>query len=337
MFEYFYHEILRKTVISFGTLFNDISISHKNNSDNVVSIVKVPLAYGPTQKFLARLEQSPDLNRSVQMTLPRMSFEFIGLSYDASRKVTSTQTFVTSSSTNSSEEKKAYMPVPYNMEFELSIMSKLNDDMLQILEQILPYFQPSYNLSVNLVEEISEKRDIPIILDSITMNDDYEGDFSTRRALIYTLRFTAKIYLFGPVSSVTKDIIKKVNIGYVAGSSDARSLKTRERDTSYSVEPRATKSYSGNVVTTLSEDIDSQTKTFELADSTSITKGSYIVIGNEEMKIISKTSNKITVERGADGTTISNHVLGSDVKLITDSDNAQIEVGDDFGFSGGFV
>ena len=185
MFEYFYHEILRKTVVSFGTLFNNISIKHKNNSGDIVSEIKVPLAYGPTQKFLARLEQSPDLNKPVQMTLPRMSFEFIGLNYDAQRKVTTTQTFITSSTSNKTQEKKSYMPVPYNMEFELSIMTKLNDDMLQIIEQILPFFQPSYNLSVNLVEEIGEKRDIPIILGSITMNDDYEGDFTTRRALIY--------------------------------------------------------------------------------------------------------------------------------------------------------
>ena len=283
MFEYFYHEILRKTVIGFGTLFNNISIKHTNNANEVVSVVKVPLAYGPTQKFLARLEQSPNLNKSVQMTLPRMSFEFIGLTYDPTRKVTSTQTFLTSSSARASEEKKAFMPVPYNMQFELSIMTKLNDDMLQIVEQILPYFQPSYNLSINLVDEISEKRDVPIVLDGITMNDDYEGDFSTRRALIYTLRFTAKVYLFGPVSSVTKDIIKKVSVGYIAGSSDATSLKTRERDLSYSVEPRALKSYTGTVITILSEDIDLSATMFSVDNASTISSGDYIVIGNEQM------------------------------------------------------
>jgi hypothetical protein len=336
MFEYFYHEILRKTVIGFGTLFNDISIKHTNSSGEVVSVVEVPLAYGPTQKFLARLEQSPNLNKTVQMTLPRMSFEFIGLNYDPTRKVTSTQTFLTSLSSDRSESRKAYMPVPYNMQFELSIMTKLNDDMLQIVEQILPYFQPSYNLTINLVDDITEKRDVPIVLDGITMSDDYEGDYSTRRALIYTLRFTAKIYLFGPVSSVTNDIVKKVTIGYVAGSSDARSLKTRERDVSYSVEPRATKSYTHTVVTTLAEDIDNLVKSFTLNDASSISSGDYIMIGSEEMKVSSKSADTITVERSTDGSTLSNHVLGSDVKLITDADNAQIEIGDDFGFSGGF-
>ena len=202
-------------MIAFGTLFNNISIQHTNASDQVTSIIKVPLAYGPTQKFLARLEQSPDLNKPVQITLPRMSFEFTGITYDPTRKVTTTQQFTVGDPTNGTTVKKSYMPVPYNMQFELSIMSKLNDDALQIVEQILPYFQPSYNLTVNLVEGINEKKDIPIVLENITMQDDYEGNFTTRRVLIYTLRFTAKTYLFGPVSTATGDIIKKTTISYL--------------------------------------------------------------------------------------------------------------------------
>ena len=197
MFEYFYNEILRRTIISFGTLFNNISIKHEDSSDNVVSVVKVPLAYGPTQKFLARLEQSPDLNKPFAITLPRMSFEFTGLTYDSTRKVTTTQTFTVKDPDSGTESKKAFMPVPYNMQFELSIMSKLNDDALQIVEQILPYFQPAYNLTVELVEALQEKRDIPVVLENITMQDDYEGEFTSRRVLLYTLRFTAKTYLFG--------------------------------------------------------------------------------------------------------------------------------------------
>ena len=125
MFEYFYNEILRKTIISFGTLFNGLEIQHTDASDNTTSIVKVPLAYGPTQKFLARLEQSPDLNKPFAITLPRMSFEFTGLTYDPTRKVSTTQTFIVKDPTDGTETKKAYMPVPYNMQFELSIMCKL--------------------------------------------------------------------------------------------------------------------------------------------------------------------------------------------------------------------
>ena len=195
MFEYFYNEVLRRTIISFGTLFNNITIKHEDSSDNVVSVVKIPLAYGPTQKFLARINQSPDLNKPFAITLPRMSFEFTGLTYDPSRKVSTVQNFTVKDPDDGSIVKKQYMPVPYNMQFELSIMSKLNDDALQIIEQILPYFQPAYNLTVELVESIQEKKDIPVVLENITMQDDYEGDFTSRRVLLYTLRFTAKTYL----------------------------------------------------------------------------------------------------------------------------------------------
>jgi hypothetical protein len=336
MFEYFYHEILRKTVVSFGTLFNNISIKHKNNSGDIVSEIKVPLAYGPTQKFLARLEQSPDLNKPVQMTLPRMSFEFIGLNYDAQRKVTTTQTFITSSTSNKTQEKKSYMPVPYNMEFELSIMTKLNDDMLQIIEQILPFFQPSYNLSVNLVEEIGEKRDIPIILGSITMNDDYEGDFTTRRALIYTLRFTAKIYLFGPISSASQDVIKKVSIGYISASSSGSDAKSGGRDLVYSVEPSATTNYTGTLVTSLVGDVSKTDSYINVEDASEISNSTYIVVNNETLYVKSKTDNKLLVTRGANGTSITTHVSGSSIKNITQQDNALIEIGDDFGFNGEF-
>jgi len=156
MFEYFYNEILRKTIISFGTLFNDLSIKH-TDSDGNKSVTKVPLAYGPIQKFLARLEQAPDLNKSTAMTLPRMSFEFNGLTYDSSRKVTTTQQLTVKDPNTDTVTKKVFMPVPYNMAFELNVMTKLNDDALQIVEQILPFFQPSYNVTVNLLSEINEK------------------------------------------------------------------------------------------------------------------------------------------------------------------------------------
>ena len=204
---YYYHEIIRKTIVSFGTVFNGISIKHKDGSGDDFNEIKVPLSYGPAQKFLARLEQQADLNKPVQISLPRMSFEMNNVAYDPSRKTGVTQTFKTSDGTNM---KKFYMPVPYNIGFELSIFSKLNDDALQIVEQILPYFQPSFNLTVDLVSSIGEKRDVPVILDNVGFQDDYEGDFSTRRALIYTLNFTAKTYLFGPIAETTSGLIKKV-------------------------------------------------------------------------------------------------------------------------------
>ena len=330
MFEYFYHEILRRTIVSFGSLFNNITIKHNNSSNETVSSIKVPLAYGPTQKFLARLEQVPNLNAPIQMTLPRMSFEFTGLNYDASRKVTTTQTFVSAVTTDKTKPRKSYMPVPYNMSFELSIMTKLNDDMLQIIEQIIPYFQPAYTISVDLVETIGEKRDIPVVLEGISMQDDYEGDYSTRRALIYTLRFTAKTYLFGPIADVSKDIINKVSIGFIAGDK----TNTPTREISYSSEPRAIQSYTNNVITNLKGDITSTDTLIEVNSTSGISVGSYITIDNEEMKISSISANKLTVVRGADSTTAAAHVSGSEVKLITQADNSLIQFGDDFGFDG---
>ena len=332
MFEYFYHEIFRKTIIAFGSLFNNIDIKHFDDSGNVKSVVKVPLAYGPTQKFLARLEQTPNINNPIQMTLPRMSFEFVGLSYDTSRKVSSTQTFLSGLSSDKTNPRSVFMPVPYTMQFELNVMTKLNDDMLQIIEQILPYFQPGYNITIDLVESIGEKRDIPIVLEGLSMNDDYEGNFDTRRALIYTLRFSAKTYLFGPVKDVSKDIVERVSVGYIAGDK----TNTPTREITYSVTPTATKSYTNNVVTNLSEDITSIATLFSVNDASSITSNSVIVIGNENFRVASKSGNKLTVERGYQNTNTSNHVSGSEVKLITSVDADLIQLGDDFGFDGNF-
>lgn len=339
MFEYFYNEILRRTIIGFGTLFNSIEIQQEGSS------IRIPLAYGPTQKFLARIEQSPDLNKPMAITLPRMSFEFTGLTYDPSRKVSTTQTFVAKDKDDGTETKKTFMPVPYNMQFELSIFTKLNDDALQIVEQILPYFQPSYNLTIELVDEIREKRDVPIVLESVTMQDDYEGDFSTRRVLYYTLRFTAKTYLFGPSKSASKDIIKRSTVSYVTGTD---TTNTR-RELTYSATARALKSYVDNVVTTLASDITATAKTIEVADATGIKADKYIFIGDEELFVRSKTGNKLTVDRGRDNTKAEKHVAGSDVKGIdyTETtaptfgpigvDSALIEDGDNFGFDGGFI
>jgi hypothetical protein len=329
MFEYFYNEILRRTIIGFGTLFNNLTIKATNASDSVVSVTKVPLAYGPTQKFLARLEQQADLNRSTAMTLPRMSFEFTGLTYDPSRKVTTTQTFVVKDPNTGEETKKGFMPVPYNMQFELAIMCKLNDDALQIVEQILPYFQPAYNLTVELVEGIKEKRDVPVVLENITMQDDYDGDFKERRVLLYTLRFTAKTYMYGPVSSATRDIIKVAKVSYISGDS-----RSTTRDISYTVTPRAIKDYTGEVATTITDDITITTKVIEVEDASGLTAKTYVDLNGEELFIKSISGNKITVNRGQDNTTVVSHVKGSPIKVINDADDALIAEGDDFGFSG---
>ena len=332
MFEYFYNEIFRSVIIGFGSMFNGIEIQHKNEADNSISTLKVPLAYGPTQKFLARIEQQANLNKSTQMSLPRMSFEFTDLVYDPTRKSTQTQQFVVKNSSGS-EIKKGYVPVPYNMTIQLSIMTKLNDDMLQIVEQILPYFQPSYNLPINFLGDFKEKRDIPIQLDGISMEDDYEGNFETRRALVYTLTFTAKTFLFGPLSDVSSDIIRKVTVGYVAGSSGP-GLRNPERDLTYRVVPRAVQDYDDSYVTTVSEDIDETQKVFTVADASQLSAATYIQVGKEEMYIEKVSGNKLTVRRGQDTSSAAEHVLGAGVATITTADASFIEVGDDFGFDG---
>ena len=322
MFEYFYNEILRKTIIGFGTLFNGITIKQDG------SVVKVPLAYGPTQKFLARLEQAPNLSQATQISLPRMSFEFTGLTYDSSRKVTTTQTIAVKNPDDGTDIKKVFMPVPYNMQFELSIMCKLNDDALQVVEQILPYFQPQYNLTINLVSLINEKKDVPVVLENITMDDQYEGDFTSRRVLLYTLRFTAKTYLFGPVTSASKDIIKTASVRYLAGGS-----QSTQRDVTFAVQPRALKDYTDDVVTTISEDIDASQKTINVADGTAITVNKFIDVDGEEMKVTKITGNKLTVSRGEDSTIAKAHVRGTGIKGIDYSpreDSNIIELGDDF-------
>ena len=328
MFEYFYHEILRKTVIGFGTLFNNITIKHLDSNAKAVSVMKVPLAYGPIQKFLARIEQAPDLKNAQTLTLPRLSFEFTGLSYDPTRKVTQTQTFLTSPTGEKTKAKKVYMPVPYNMTFELNLIAKLNDDALQIVEQILPYFQPSYNLTINLLSTIGEKRDVPIVLDNVTFTDDYEGDFSERRALIYTLTFTAKTYLFGPIPSASGGLIKKATIDY-----STRKGKDFRREVRYSVTPRAVKDYTGDGITYLAENLDDKETLITVGDASGLAVDNRIYVDTETIKIKEIDGNNLVVLRGEDGTSAAEHVEGSTVDLIDTADNALIEIGDDFGFN----
>lgn len=329
MFEYFYNEIFRSVIIGFGSLFNGIQIKHKDTNDDTTSVIKVPLAYGPTQKFLARLKQNPDLNAPVQMTLPRMSFEFTNLKYDSSRKSTQTQQMVITSA-DGTEEKKSYLPVPYNMTITLSVYTKLNDDMLQIVEQIVPYFQPGYTLPIKFLGNFQEVQNVPVILDNIDMSDEYEGNFDTRRALVYTFTFTAKTFVYGPLRDVSSDIIKKVTIGYIAGDRSSN----YERDVTYQVTPRAIKDYDGVVVTLLGENVDMVENVIEVDDSSSLSEGSYIYIDQEELYVETITGNKLLVRRAQDNTPLQNHVMGSKVFKINNQDNALIELGDDFGFDG---
>jgi len=325
---YYYHEILRKTVISFGTVFNDIRIRHTNSDGSPFSEMRVPLAYGPVQKFLARLDQQPELNKATTMSLPRMSFETTNIVYDPTRKAGITQTFKATDGTNL---RKVYMPVPYNVGFELNIMTKLNDDALQIVEQILPYFQPSFNLTVDLVKVIGEKRDIPVVLDNISFQDDYEGDYETRRALIYTLNFTAKTYLFGPVADTSDGLIKKVQVDYYS-TVDRENARRQLR---YTATPKALKDYNNDNTAVLDEPITKSKTKISVNDSTNFAVGDRIIIDTEIMKIKSKPDNgSLTVTRGWDKTTAASHLENTSIDILSNADDILVEPDDDFGFNG---
>ena len=199
MFGYFSHGLIRKYVIVFGSMFNDLTIQRYNGATRVQTLA-VPIAYGPKQKFLVRLETDPNLDREIAISLHRLGFELTGISYDPVRKLNSTQknSYVFSDKTLL---KTQYTPVPYNIDFTLSIMVKNADDGTQILEQILPYFKPEWNIAVNLVPEMNISMDIPTVLNSVSLQDAYDADFMSRRVLMWDLSFTMKGYLYGPISN----------------------------------------------------------------------------------------------------------------------------------------
>ena len=207
---YFYNESMRRMTIGFGQIFNNIQIKRKNDAGKVIQTIRVPLAYGPKEKFLVRLDQQSSLNnREFAITLPRMGFEISSIAYDPTRKLTRIQKF---KQVKSGKEGKVldfnYTPVPYNISYNLYSFTASAEAGLQIIEQILPFFQPDFTVTINAIPSLNIKRDIPIILNSVNYEDTYSGDFTTRRAVIYTLNFTAKTYLFGP--STSQKVIKTV-------------------------------------------------------------------------------------------------------------------------------
>ena len=211
--DHFYHKKIRNTVIAFGTIFNNVNIKRLDSSGNPLQNIKVPLSYSPKEKFLARLDAQQDLtgdDSKVAITLPRMSFEITGYSYDATRKLNKNQK-ITKVTTNADTTKlnNQYMPVPYNVNFSLNVYTANSDDGLQIIEQILPFFQPDYTVTMIEDRTMDTKRDIPFILNSVDYEDSYTGSLTSMRRIIYTLSFTAKVYLYGPIS--TSAVIKKVS------------------------------------------------------------------------------------------------------------------------------
>ena len=200
--KHFYHQSLRKVIIAFGTIFNNIVIHRTDSNNNVVQSIKVPLAYSPKEKFITRLDQQASLDdRQVAVTLPRMGFEISGISYDASRKLQKVGKFRGVRSDRGDVMDYQYNPVPYNISLNLYSFTATAEGGLQIVEQILPYFQPDYTVTVNTIPSLGIKRDVPIILNSVNYEDTYDGSYTQRRAVNYTLSFTAKTYLYGPIYS----------------------------------------------------------------------------------------------------------------------------------------
>lgn len=207
---HFYHEKIKKSVAIFGRMFNNLYVLRKNSSGAVISQVKVPLSYAPKQKYLERIREQADLtdNSQVAIKLPRMSFEITSFNYDLTRQLSKISKFQ-SQGTAKENRRKYFTPVPYDINFQLNIYAKAQDDALQIVEQILPFFNPQYALTINPFPDLypNLKEDIPIIMQGMSFSDDFDGDLASRRTIIYTLDFVMKVSFYGPVTS--SDIIRK--------------------------------------------------------------------------------------------------------------------------------
>ena len=222
----YYHEILRNTIVSFGTLFNDIHIVRTDAGGTTQQSMKVPLDYGPKQKILVRLRGDANLDNKVAVSLPRIGFELNGIEYDPDRKLNKMVKTKKVKGTKGTQMDMQFTPVPYNVNFELFVMAKNSDDGVQIVEQILPYFQPDYGITINAVPSMDIIRDIPVVLNSTGYEDTYDGDFMTRRALIYTFEFSAKTFMYGPV--ITSSVIKKVDVDQYADLKEKAPPRVRQ-------------------------------------------------------------------------------------------------------------
>ena len=229
--QHFYHKQIRNAVIAFGTIFNNINIRRLDSSGNPLQAIRVPLSYAPKEKFIARLDQQSDLtgtDSKVALTLPRMSFDITGYAYDPTRKLNKNQKISVAKNTSGDNKRvnTQFSPVPYDVSFDLNIYTATSDDGLQIIEQILPYFQPDYTVTMIMDRSYMDtKRDIPFILESVDYEDSYTGALTDRRRIIYTIKFTAKIYLYGPIT--TSAIIRNAEADMYSNTSDANPSRSQ--------------------------------------------------------------------------------------------------------------
>jgi hypothetical protein len=222
---HFYHKRVRTAVSVFGSLFNNIKVIRTNASNQVISQVKVPLSYAPKKNFLARIEDMANgegAERKVAIKLPRMSFEITSMTYDATRQLPKMNTLSKAITNTAISKQKLYAATPYNIAFQLNIYAKSQDDALQIVEQILPYFVPQYTVTVKPFADIPTLlEDVPISLGSVSMQDNFEGALGERRTIVYSLDFEMKIVLHGPLSDDGQKVIRDVRTNYFLQSADS--------------------------------------------------------------------------------------------------------------------
>ena len=205
----FYNQHTRKAIIAFGTIFNSIQIKRVNASNVTEQVIRVPLSYSTKQKFLTRIEAIPttESRGEVAISLPRRGFEIVGFQYDPSRKVSPVQKNITTTGAETNSYRTSFVSTPYDMNMSLYVFAKNQEDALQIVEQIFPYFNPDFNVTINDLPELGIKRDIKITLDSVSYEDTFEGAFADRQSINWTLNFTMKLNYYGFVSN--QSFIKK--------------------------------------------------------------------------------------------------------------------------------
>lgn len=315
----FYNRTIRKVVVAFGTMFNDILLQRYSvDGTTKQELFKVPLTYGSKEKYITRITSDPNLTKTNSTTVPRISFEMTGMSYDSSRKQVSTlQNFSANTSTGI---KTQYAPIPYNFDFSMSIYVRNTEDGTQILEQILPFFTPDFNVTVDFITPMEQKYDMPVILNSVANEVDYEGDFMTTRLIIWNLEFTAKGYIWPPVKS--SKIIRQANTSIFIESQTRNSQKVfvdKANGSGYFVQEETIFVVSRDISGDVSYFSNSNTGILVVSNLNKLLEANDVVVGatsNASYTITSVDTNPLRV-----------------VLVITTPDPITANVDDEFGFS----
>ena len=315
----FYNRTIRKVVVAFGTMFNDILLQRYSvDGTTKQELFKVPLTYGSKEKYITRITSDPNLTKTNSTTVPRISFEMTGMSYDSSRKQVSTlQNFSANTSTGI---KTQYAPIPYNFDFSMSIYVRNTEDGTQILEQILPFFTPDFNVTVDFITPMEQKYDMPVILNSVANEVDYEGDFMTTRLIIWNLEFTAKGYIWPPVKS--SKIIRQANTSIFIESQTRNSQKVfvdKANGSGYFVQEETIFVVSRDISGDVSYFSNSNTGILVVSNLNKLLEANDVVVGatsNASYTITSVDTNPLRV-----------------VLVITTPDPITANVDDEFGFT----